>query len=249
MNSRNDSSPCYSRRLTTSTLVVMRPMPIVLLLLLSGSATGCGESKKGESDDVNAELLGGELAGLNEQKPSELDNVVAEAMGDEFAGLKKTDSEKILADPGGTPDPADFAALSSVEQGLALNASIAEAQYETGKRHLEARELKEAIAALKEAVKNNPNHGWAFLAIGQAHGELGDANSAKRAFEKAIEVAGDTDEEWLAEAYRLLGYAIRESNGSRSAMKDAWVNYLDRVEVESAESKEVQILLIPLRAR
>ena len=224
-------------------------MPIVLLLFLGGVAFGCGESKQAASDNMVAEAVGDQSVSPNEQEQSKRDDVVAEALGDEFAGLKKTDSEKILADPGGTTASADFDALSASEQGASLDESISEAMYGTGKDQLEARKFKEAITVLKKAVENNPKDGRAFLAMGQAHSALGDLNSAKDAFEKAINAAGDADEEWVAEAYRLLGYAIRETNGSRTAQRTAWENYLDRLEGDTDASREVRKLLIPLRDR
>ncbi len=70
-----------------------------------------------------------------------------------------------------------------------------------------------------------------------------------RALDQATRASGGSDEDWVTETYRLLGYAIREANGSRGAQYDAWQNYLDRVTVDDRESREVKQLIVPLRPR
>lgn len=191
---------------------------------------GCGESKKGEPKVTAPQNVVADPAGsppLQQSKPSDL------------GAMLKGNSGNVLADPGGDV-PSDV-------DGEGLDAVIAEVEYEAGKEHLEKREFREAIAVLKKAVKSDPKHGRAFFALGQAHNGLGKPGPAGGAFQQAIKAVGDSDEEWVAEAYRLLGYAIREAGGERSATRRAWEAYVDRTVVENDQTREVKKLLIPLR--
>ena len=90
--------------------------------------------------------------------------------------------------------------------------------------------------------------------MGKAHLENRDAKDAKAAIERATTLDPknalahfDCDYAWIRDAYRLLGYALRESGDSYKGQRDAWQNYMDRTEVEDEESREVRTLLIPLR--
>lgn len=239
----------------------MRPTAIVLLLFLCGNAHGCGESKK-SAPEKGAEA-----------KQTEPESVLAVADGStppdqgrsaEFGAILKGNSGNILADPGGTPDVdidmAELTAKSAFNVGPV--AGPAEPHYRRAKAHLHAREFQDAVAELQSALEIDPKQGRVHFAMGQAHGGLDDAKAARASFEQAIHVvdewsAGTSldrsiqhargDGDWVAEAYRLLGYAIRESGGSDDDIRAAWENYVDRATVEDHKTKEVRKLLIPLR--
>jgi tetratricopeptide (TPR) repeat protein len=139
--------------------------------------------------------------------------------------------------------------LKDLQPALEIDPRIVQIHYQIGRSHLEMRDIDAALAALQKAIEADANHGLSHMAIGLAHNAKGDAKSAVGAFARATRTTGNNEAEWLPEAYRLLGYAIRESGGDKSAQRDAWENYIDRVEIEDDQSKEVKKLLIPLQRR
>jgi tetratricopeptide (TPR) repeat protein len=139
--------------------------------------------------------------------------------------------------------------IDELTPALKIDPRHVQIHYQIGRSHLEMREPDLALAALMEAVKVDPNHGLSHMTIGLAYAAKGDQKSAAVAYKRATRTTGNDEAKWLPEAYRLLGYALRESAGPTSEQCDAWTNYLDRVEIEDAQSAEVKKLVIPMRCR
>jgi cytochrome c-type biogenesis protein CcmH/NrfG len=139
--------------------------------------------------------------------------------------------------------------IDELTPALKIDPRHVQIHYQIGRSHLEMREPDLALAALMEAVKVDPNHGLSHMTIGVAYAAKGDQKSAAVAYKRATRTTGNDEAKWLPEDYRLLGYALRESAGPTSEQCDAWTNYLDRVEIEDAQSAEVKKLVIPMRCR
>jgi len=140
-------------------------------------------------------------------------------------------------------------ALKVLEDALVVDPKNAATHFAMGNCHLELRDNAAAIDAFKQAVALQPDDGLGYLGLGKAYDASSRQKEAAVAYAKATTLAGETDAPWLAEAYRLQGYAIRESGGSERGTYEAWTNYIDRVKIESDQSKEVDKLLIPMRAK
>jgi tetratricopeptide (TPR) repeat protein len=139
--------------------------------------------------------------------------------------------------------------IDELTPALKIDPRHVQIHYQIGRSHLEMRAPDEALAALMNAVKVDPNHGLSHMTIGLAYASKGDAKSAAVAYRRATRTTGNEEAEWLPEAFRLLRYALRESGGSNADQCDAFTNFLDRVDIEDTQSKEVKKLIVPMRCR
>ena len=77
---------------------------------------------------------------------------------------------KLLLDPGARPDAAAEAhAVRLLEKALALEPSLAEAQFELGKLMLDGGKAAEAVGHLQAAAKLDPSNGATHLALASAY--------------------------------------------------------------------------------
>ncbi len=113
------------------------------------------------------------------------------------------------------------------------------------------RKNKEAIVYFERSQALNSKLAEVPFYIGKAYDSMGEAKNAAKFYDRATQIAsaeGQLDEKWVTECYRLLGYAIRESGGSKSGQLKAFESYVARVRIDDALTKEVREILIPLRA-
>ncbi|MCP4449284.1 MAG: tetratricopeptide repeat protein, partial [Myxococcales bacterium] len=147
-----------------------------------------------------------------------------------------------------------FVALETLAKAVKVEPENALIHYLIGQCHLEMRDIDTAVSSFERAAQYDPHPGMAYFGLGQAHDANGKPKDAAAAFDKATKLEMERVAEspsakegpWVSEAYRKLGYAIRESSGSRKAQYEAWLSYRERVEIESDASEEVDKLLIPL---
>ncbi len=141
--------------------------------------------------------------------------------------------------------------LAELEVPIKLDPNRERIHFLTGLSYLYTRQYKEALAALQRAIGLDGTHAEAYYYFGKTHDALGKAKAAAKAYHQAIVVAereNSLDEVWVTECYRLLGYALRESGGSRSGQLAAFESYISRKKIDDPLTREVKEFLISLRS-
>jgi tetratricopeptide (TPR) repeat protein len=133
-------------------------------------------------------------------------------------------------------------ALEELEPAIAIDPGRPEIYFQIGYSYYNMREDKKAVDALKKAVKIDKSHAESWYYLGLSYKNLEKRSDWIRALENATRLADPDNTPWLTDAYRSLGYAYR-AKSKNSGAKAAWTRYLDRVEKESNESREVRSLM------
>ncbi|MFN8419319.1 MAG: tetratricopeptide repeat protein [Anaerolineae bacterium] len=120
-----------------------------------------------------------------------------------------------------------------------------------GNAYNRAHRTTEAITALQSAISlftdfsNQPKMREelvnALLALGTLHQEQGNAAEALQQFDKALELAGDTDRMGRAQTLRSIG-AILHKQGNLSAAIEKWTEALNLYELSNAPAHAARLL-------
>ena len=117
-------------------------------------------------------------------------------------------------------------AIAALDRASALDGKDAWSRYARGAALIDLGQLKDGIAGLERAVGLDGELAIAYYRLGRAYFDSDKAKKAAKALERATAKAGG-DEDWVTEAFRVLGYAQRMARNRRAAIK-AFRAYLDR---------------------
>lgn len=146
------------------------------------------EFAKRRSDSVEAAYLYA-LALYNTGRSAEAEREVRRALRiDAGASAAHTLLGIILAARGG----ADFEAIESLTQAVALDASSFDANFYLGRVRYATRDYADAVKSLRAAVKINPKHSESRFFLGTTLEANGETDEALKEYEELIKLAPDS---------------------------------------------------------
>ncbi|MEQ1857930.1 MAG: tetratricopeptide repeat protein, partial [Longimicrobiales bacterium] len=141
-------------------------------------------------------------------------------------GDPKTTRFKVAYEEPTGDENADFAKmLSQFKEKVSENidAGDVRAHYDLGTAYKEMGLLEEAVGAFQSALRASADHLPTYEIMGQTFMEMGEPEAAVKTLQRALQVKGGVEDEFLG-IYYYLGRAYEALNKKESA-----VEYYDRV--------------------
>jgi len=96
-------------------------------------------------------------------------------------------------------------------------------------------------------LRYSPKDGEAYFRLGQIYADREQGRDVVRALEKAVKLGDQRNDKWMPEAYRALGYALRDAGKRGKAIK-AFKKVLEIApEGTDAEDAERQLAILENR--
>ncbi|MCC6993828.1 MAG: zinc-ribbon domain-containing protein [Deltaproteobacteria bacterium] len=109
-------------------------------------------------------------------------------------------------------------ALTEIERLIKQRGNVAEYHRLAGDVAMETNDIDRAFTAYQEALRNNPKDGESYFRLGKIYENREQGREVVRTLEKAVALGNPKADRWMPEAYRALGYALKDSGSTRKAI-------------------------------
>ena len=109
-------------------------------------------------------------------------------------------------------------ALTEIERLIKQRGNVAEYHRLAGDVAMETNDVDRAFTAYQEALRNNPRDGESYFRLGKIYQDREQGREVVRTLEKAVGLGNPKTDRWMPEAYRALGYALKDSGATRKAI-------------------------------
>lgn len=99
------------------------------------------------------------------------------------------------------------------------NKNIPKVWYAKGKASLQAKNYEEAIKNFDEAIKGDPDYGWAYIRKAMAYRDMEQPEKMEKSIDEAIKVGEKTDNKNVVNAATQVGYRFYYNHGA-TALKN-----------------------------
>jgi len=109
-------------------------------------------------------------------------------------------------------------ALAEIERLIKQRGNVAEYHRLAGDVAMETNDIDRAFTAYQEALRNNPKDGESYFRLGKIYENREQGREVVRTLEKAVALGDPKTDRWMPQAYRALGYALKDSGATRKAI-------------------------------
>ena len=110
------------------------------------------------------------------------------------------------------------------------NNNIPKVYYAKGKNHSSEGKYDEAIGFFKQAIEGDPDYGWAYIRMAQAHMQQGDAAKMEEAVKQAMEIGEKSGQSNVVNTAKTLAYKVFYNEGAKALKAKNYQEAIDPLE-------------------
>jgi len=96
------------------------------------------------------------------------------------------------------------------------NSNIPKVYYAKGRNHASEGKYEEAIGFFQQAIEGDPDYGWAYIRMAQAHRQLGNTDKMEEAVKQAMEIGEQSGQSNVVNTAKTLAYKHFYNTGAKA---------------------------------